>query len=452
MNKSSVRDRAKLPCSGESPTRRVTPKRNKQGSRSQKSYCKNYCYSTSTNIDLSYLHQFFLQLQPFSGLPSDLATYSNLTEPLKEQMSAIALRIEQLRKASDADNKIEIYLERNELKARKILGQHEKVILNEIDKIMRLASYDLCLKDTRTSSITRKSTEITKEVVTKKLKERFDNELKELRFDHVEVVLQDAGGERGALYHKLVLKHAPGVEVPKVASEGEARCLSIAAFFAELSTADDPSTILFDDPVSSLDHKWRSNVAKRLIKEASKRQVVVFTHDVVFLLELHKYAETHGIELKDQHLRREKIGAGVSSSELPWVAVKVGKRISVLNSLFQSADKLYRDGLYSEYDREAIHIYGLLRETWERAFEEVLLNGTVQRYRSSIQTGQIKSLSDIGVEDCESLEAGMTKSSKWLAGHDQAAAENEDVPKPDELKKDIEELSDWVKKIKNRRK
>ena len=47
--------------------------------------------------------------------------------------------------------------------------------------------------------------------------------------------LQEAGGVRGTLYHKLVLKRATGVELPRVVSEGEARTLSIAAFFAELS-------------------------------------------------------------------------------------------------------------------------------------------------------------------------------------------------------------------------
>ncbi|WP_423196339.1 MULTISPECIES: hypothetical protein [unclassified Cupriavidus] len=56
--------------------------------------------------------------------------------------------------------------------------------------------------------------------------------------------LKDAGGAEGVLYHKLVLTRAPGVNLPKVVSEGEQRTLSIAAFFAELSTADDPSGIV----------------------------------------------------------------------------------------------------------------------------------------------------------------------------------------------------------------
>ena len=116
-----------------------------------------------------------------------------------------------------------------------------------------------------------------------------------LKFNHVEVELKEVGGSEGVFYHKLMLTRNPGIDVPKVVSEGEQRCISIAAFFAELSTADDPSAIVFDDPVSSLDFEWRNNVAKRLVEESKHRQVIVFTHDVVFLLALKQYAEEGNI-------------------------------------------------------------------------------------------------------------------------------------------------------------
>ena len=132
----------------------------------------------------------------------------------------------------------------------------------------------------------RKSTEVTKRAVTAQLTGAFLTELDRLGFGHVEVRLVVAGGSRGALYHRLQLRRAPGIDVAKVVSEGEARCLSMASFFAELSTAAHRSAILFDDPVCSLDHTWRRNVAKRLVMESRARQVVVFTHDIVFLLAL----------------------------------------------------------------------------------------------------------------------------------------------------------------------
>ena len=292
---------------------------------------------------------------------------------------------------------------------------------------------------------------MTKAVVTKRLATSFQRELKGLRFTHLEVELQEAGGARGALYHKLVLKRATGVELPRVVSEGEARTLSIAAFFAELSTSSGRSAILFDDPVSSLDHNWRDNVARRLAEESKSRQVIVFTHDVAFLVALVANADELGTQYHHQYLCRENVGAGMSSPDLPWIAMKVKDRIGVLRKEWQVAEKLFRTASRDRYDREAKYVYGRLREAWERGLEEVMLGGVVERYRRSIQTQQVKNLSDITPDDCKAVDDGMTKSSRWITGHDQAAAENVPVPEPEELKEDIEALADWVKTIRDRR-
>jgi len=90
-----------------------------------------------------------------------------------------------------------------------------------------------------------------------------------------------------------------------------------------LSTADDSSGIVFDDPVSSLDYKWREGVALRLVREAKRRQVIVFTHDIVFLLLLKEFSEQEGVGQLDQHVQQLPVGAGVCVQELPWVALSV---------------------------------------------------------------------------------------------------------------------------------
>ena len=266
------------------------------------------------------------------------------------------------------------------------------------------------------------------------------------------VELKEVGGAEGVFYHKLILTRNPGVEVPKIVSEGEQRCISIAAFFAELSTANDPSAIVFDDPVSSLDFEWRNNVARRLVQEAANRQVIVFTHDVVFLLALKQYAGECGVEPLDQHVRRQSKGAGVCAEELPWVAMPVRGKIGYLKKEWQAADKLYRNGSQDSYEREAKYLYGLLREAWERALEEVLLSGVVERYRASVQTQRLAPLSDITEEDCKTVERAMTKCSTWLPGHDKAPAARAPVPNPEALKADIEALDGWVSFIRLRRK
>ena len=350
------------------------------------------------------------------------------------------------------DREKSLLTELQELEARAALGEDLNSVITEINRRKRLAAYEVCLRDTDTRGITRKSSEVTEAAVTGQLTTSFKGELLKLGLGTLRVDLKAIGGSRGALYHQLVLTDAASVRVAQVASEGEARVLSLASFFAELTTASDASAILFDDPVSSLDHQWRDNVARRLAEEAGARQVVVFTHDVVSLLALVHWADGLGVDCKHQHVRKEALGAGVSSSQLPWVAMSVKKRIGVLNDMWQRAEKLHRTATREKYEREAVYIYGRLRETWERALEEVLLGGVVERFRNSVESQRVRHLSDITDEDCSALGEGMTKSSRWLAGHDQAAAENVSVPNPDELQEDISALEVWVSRINRRRK
>ena len=154
----------------------------------------------------------------------------------------------------------------------------------------------------------------------------------------------------------------------------------------------------------------------------------------------------------DQHVRQLNIGAGVCMEELPWVALKVSRRIGHLKSELQEAQKLHKEGHDKLYEEKASSIYGLLREAWERGIEEVLLNGVIERYRSGVQTQQIKKISDISNNDCKTVDIAMTKCSKWLPGHDQAPAAKEDIPEPNELKTDIESLENWISEIRKRRK
>ena len=387
-----------------------------------------------------------------SPCPTDLSTQSLNLQILTSHVENLRYRARQLREANQPEAIKELKRELSELESRQSLADHLDAVLEEIERKKKIAAYQLCLDETRTNAITRKSSEVTKRAVTEQLTISFAEELEKLKFHHVEVQMVDAGGSRGALYHKLQLRRAPGVEVEKVVSEGEARCLSIASFFAELSTAADKSAILFDDPVSSLDHNWRGHVAERLVVESKSRQVIVFTHDIVFLLTLGEKADRLGVALKHQYLRRGPADAGLSSQQLPWPAMKVKDRISRLNDLFQKAGTTYRKEGHGKYEQEASFIYGLLREAWERGVEEVLLGGIVERYRNSIQTQQVSELVNISPADCNTLDAGMTKCSKWLPGHDQAAAENEPFPEPTELGADIKAFKDWVQGIRSRRK
>ena len=392
-----------------------------------------------------------LALGEDQDLALDCLDVQSVAAEVDALVGQIAERLNTLRTSADDDARKRMTTEAQELRARMLLAQYEQVILDEIDRKKKYAAYGLCIDDTKTRAITRKNTAVTRVAVTQKLKQSFQDKLSSLDFCHVEVELKEVGGTEGVLYHKLVLTRAPGIELPKVVSEGEQRCLSIASFFAELSTADDPSGIVFDDPVSSLDYRWREGVARRLVEEAKTRQVIVFTHDVVFLLLLKQYAKEQSVGQLDQHVRQLSNGAGVCAEELPWVALPVKNKIGYLKNERQTADKLFRDGHQSAYEQQAAYLYGLLREAWERAIEEVLLGGIVERFRPSVQTQHIGTIADICTGDCTTLDAAISKCSKWLPGHDQGAAARAPVPEPVELIADIEQLEKWVSAIRKRR-
>lgn len=383
-------------------------------------------------------------------LPDDCQKLVFVADEVEDLAQQIDESIKVLRNGAKEENKKRMTEEVQELQAKKILSSHLPAVLGEIEREKKVAAYQSCLDDTKTQAITKKSATVTTKAVTKTLQENFQRELKDLAFNHVKMELT-ARGVKGVLYQKLVLTCDHSVKLPSIVSEGEHRCLAIAAFFAELSLEDAFSGIVFDDPVSSLDYKWREKVARRLVTEARKRQVIVFTHDIIFLHFLMELSEESNVKQKYQYMQKSQISVGVCSEGLPWVAQRVQERIGTLKKKFQAAEKLYKNGKQSAYEMKGAYIYGKLREAWERALEEILIDRVVERFRPSIKTQQVMQLAYIEEKECKILESAMTKCSKWLPGHDQARATREEFPKPEVLKIDIEELEKWKKSIAERR-
>jgi energy-coupling factor transporter ATP-binding protein EcfA2 len=374
------------------------------------------------------------------------------TAELDELAGAIGARAVEVEKAADPTERNRAAARHAELEGRKTLAALRPQILSEIERRARLNAYDACLKDTDTRALTKLGTELTKKYVTDSLIAKFDEELKLLRFDTLELELRPAGAQKGVVYHQIHLKHATKAVLPRVVSEGEARCIALAAFLAEARGAPHASAIVFDDPVSSLDHRWRTNVARRLVEVARSRQVIVFTHEMFFLATLLQEAEQHGVEHRTQQIHRGPDSfAGRTEEGLPWAGLPTKKRIAALKDRWQAAEKTYRNDGEKVYEPIAVRMYADLRRTWERAIEEVLLNGVVVRFRQSIETNRLKEMGDITGDDLKAIEAGMTKSSKWEGGHDHAAAASEPVPAPAELQQDIEALENWASAVRKRR-
>lgn len=288
-----------------------------------------------------------------------------------------------------------------------------------------------------TRGITNKQKELFEKYVTDDYLNMFRNECHKLNanFD-IEIVSR---GKSGQTLKKLQIKgNAPG----KILSEGEQRAISIANFLTEVQMDKKNIGIVLDDPVSSLDHKRRTKIVNRLLEEACKRQVVIFTHEIAFLLEMKTGAEKKKINFQQQTIRKVGNEPGNISQIIPWHGMSVKDRTGKLKNDLQKIISIWKSGDEDEYFYEAKKWCELLRESWERAVEEILFNDAVQRYNPCIQTQRLKK-APFSLDLYNELDKGMTECSAWC--HDQARAINGNIPNVEELKTYIECFENYCK-------
>lgn len=332
-----------------------------------------------------------------------------------------------------------------ELEARAELGKLRERVDAEVERQTRRLLLREAVRSTTTTSITRRNTEVLREAISEPLAEEFARQVAALNLAHLPISVDASHGQKGRAYHGLSLGMREGAKVPtdEVLSEGEHRCTALAAFFAEVSLQDSESTVVFDDPVSSLDHVRRSYVARRIIEISRARPVLVFTHDLAFLWMLHDTAEAAGAPLTPRYLRRDAQGPGLITEEWPWDGLTVKSRAGTLKQALVQLKKLAANDRPA-YERDVRLFYGKLRDTWERSVEEVLLNSAVRRFNPEVQTQRLRNLHRITEEQMQTFTAGMTKTSKWIQGHDHATLLALPVPEYEEVSADFTTFEQWM--------
>jgi len=342
--------------------------------------------------------------------------------------------------------------ELNQLKGEKRIFDYKPKLGREIYRQRKINLLNKCISKCNTRTITTLSNELTTKYINQNLKQNFKDELEKLGFKNIKIETETKG-QRGKQYHYLRLDedNSKGIALKDILSEGEHRCISLATFLSELSISEHKSAIIFDDPVSSLDHKWRNKISKRIVDEALERQVIVFTHDITFLLMIQEYCDSLDCELNIKSLTRKKKETGIIANYPPWDALSVGKRIGILKNAHQQLEKIERTETEEVYKERVKILYGKLRETWERFIEEVFLNGAIQRFGRAIQTQRLSKIIDLTEDDYNHVDSNMTKCSIYFTGHDTAGALIEEMPDSNEFLADIKILEEFIKTITDRR-
>ncbi|HGO6126438.1 AAA family ATPase [Burkholderia cepacia] len=348
-----------------------------------------------------------------------------------------------------ADEKLKAAMvaERAELDARRRLAEVKAAVLEAMTKHELCHKLQACIDGMETRGISRKSTELSRTTASQELADALNAELKLLKVHHLRVVMKPES-PGGKTQFKLTLQLPGGGTPAAILSEGEQRAIAIASFMAEIRLSKGHGGIVLDDPVSSLDHRRRWEVAERLARESLTRQVIVFTHDIYFLLILEQKAEEVGATLTKNYIRRTADGYGVHSEDLPFDVLGTKDRLGRLRQLLVGVRKAAKEGDEDLQRQLTAKCYGQLRLAWERCIEEVLLNGAVQRFGEGVSTQRLKGVT-VTDDDYHEIDAGMTKSSKFE--HDPAAPVGRlPIPDPDELSDDIERLAKWRETLNKR--
>src|SRR5690606_23840783 len=307
----------------------------------------------------------------------------------------------------------------------------------------KIARLEAAQRGTATNRVTTKSTEIAQALVTDALRAQFAREVASFEIAGLAVELQQQHSVQGIPRFKVALTRKPTAAVGQVLSEGEHRCVALAAFMAELATTENKSGIVFDDPVSSLDHMHREAVAKRLVAEATHRQVVVFTHDLAFLFELNRAADAAQPKppVAINSIRRGADKAGFCRSEPPFKARRVSDITTSLSNELAGERYHFELGNQDEWRKYVKSIAEMLRHTWDIAIGEAV--GHVNRRLSNgLRAPGLVKLSAITVPDCEAMRDGFGRCSELL--HSAAAALNRRLPMPEALTAEIDALAAWA--------
>ena len=371
-------------------------------------------------------------------------------EGLKTLRKDVADRAKALSGGTHDAERQALVLEHRELKDRQALAAIAEDVRAEIERQVEIAALRKVEKTCGTGAkrlITTKNKDLSEKLVTDALRGRFGREVEKLRIGSMPIELRKVRDRAAQSFFKVALVGKPSEPIGEILSEGEHRCVALAAFLAELVTSRDYSGIVFDDPMSSLDHRYRRRVAKRLVEEAAHRQVIVFTHDLTFLFELQREAGAAGEEVHYQNVHRVQSKPGHVSNDLPIDAKAAWPMAEALRSELKTVRSDFDKWPEARRSLFADGFIGKLRKAWEQGIAD-LIQPVMSRFNSQIKGSSLHKLAIVNEADVIAVRSARARLSEDL--HASPETINPSETTHAELLEELKKLEGWLKDVKER--
>jgi hypothetical protein len=291
--------------------------------------------------------------------------------------------------------------------------------------------------------LTEKEKELFKTVIAEKYKEQLARECEILNCK-LPVEFQTRG-QQGETVRSLSVRggHRPD----KVLSEGEQRAVALADFLTEVGLNPSSAGIVLDDPVTSQDHYRKGRIGRRLVAEAKNRQVVIFTHDLVFLTMLSEAATADNVEMLTHWVERDGEGrpGQVSLDDCPATTPQYRDT--------KKAEKTLADAKAEAGSKRVKLIQrgmGELRRTVEEIIPHFLLKQVVNRWSDRVIVTGLRKVNwdEILVAD---IVAAYEDLSAYIEGHTHTEERAGAPPEPADLEAMIVHIRDLIKRARSDR-
>ncbi|WMB29675.1 AAA family ATPase [Streptococcus didelphis] len=211
-------------------------------------------------------------------------------QPIKYKTDKIKIQIKSHIKELKSQKKLieETKLEKNKLIEEKN-NEYQKLVLhqnthNKIDTIKKYISekneifkQNKRVNKNNTRQLSNLSKKAHDELLSQQLVSQFQKNLSYFEIPNREISLKNITSA-GKQQTELIIKS--NKKIKKILSEGEQKSVALALFLAEISLSKNKSTLIFDDPVNSLDNRMMNKFIKLLLE--LENQIIIFSHNQYF--------------------------------------------------------------------------------------------------------------------------------------------------------------------------
>lgn len=390
--------------------------------------------------------------QAVNTLTNSITTYLQNAGTLNINLNGISSSINTLIPSIDtqleqnnelAQNRDALLLEYNELAAKEFLFNNKVNILQYFDEYKYKSWIASCQSQITTNIISRKIGELVENQAVAIQHQEFISHLQYFNQElSTKVLLSKTRTSQGNTYQKCSLNGLTDT-IDSILSEGEKKIIALSNFLAECTIDNRKNSIIFDDPVNSLDMDYRELIAKKIVELSQDRQIIVLTHDLSFLRLL---IDTHKslISTDCQVIGIDKYNgiSGVVTDEIPYLAKNVDERVDSIRRILREHDAL---NLTDAHGRETKLDSARKRFRFliERSVEEILTNKTYERFSKNIhfQKNYLSSFIVVEQADIDFLLGLFGKYS--VAEHDGGTSTIPQLPNKATIEQDIRDYMDW---------